>query len=114
MQTCKTAERSDRACGTYIERRYGAMEPFEGKLTGRLRNGKRLDSRLHFAVNENLAVTCFSAQARRQIDHGPDCGIVETSFETDPTERGVTLSNADTKSKLMSIFAPLGGKTDNI
>src|SRR5436190_24382997 len=111
---CKTAARSDRACASYIESRHRTMEPFKGELTGWLRKRKRLDSRLNLAINEDLAITCLSAKARRQIDHGPNCSIVKSSFEPDPTERGVTLSNADAKSKLMSMLVPFGGETHNV
>ena len=108
---CKMAARSDRASGSYIECRNRPMQTLKSELPRLLGRGERLHRRLDFAVDENLAVGGFAAQARRQVDHGADRGVVEASFEADATERGVPLSDADTKAEFMAVLAPFGGKT---
>ena len=82
------------------------MQTLERELPSLLRGGERLDGGLHLAVDQDLAVGGFAAQARREVDHGADGGIVEAPFEADAAERGVALGDADAEAELMAVLAP--------
>src|SRR3954447_3630744 len=91
---------------TYTESLNRSLKTFERQFARGIGYVPRLDRCLHFGVDKNFAVLGIAAQARCQIDHRTDRGIVEAALESDPAKRGVAVGNADAKSKLVTVFAP--------
>src|SRR6266704_4090641 len=57
-------------------------------------------------VDEDLAALRFVREARREIDHAADGGIVPAPLEPECAERGIALGDADAERELVAKLHP--------
>jgi hypothetical protein len=57
-------------------------------------------------ADQDFAVGGLVAQARGEIRHRTDRGVVEPPLETDPAERGITLRDTDSEAKPVAMLVP--------
>jgi hypothetical protein len=83
----------------HVRRRDRTMEAFEDKRVQRLKIDHALDGGAHFIVDQSLSVFGLAAEARGEIRYDADRGIFVPAFKADASERGIAVSDADTKAR---------------
>jgi hypothetical protein len=69
------------------------VDSFEQELANRLGVGRRLDGRMHFAVDEDLSAARFAAQPRRDMHYRADRSVVVSTIEADAAERRIAVGD---------------------
>ena len=92
--------------GDHIVRRQRSPYPLERKLTHGLDVHGILDLHQHPRADEDLSWLGLIAEARGDIGHCADGGIVEASFKPDGAERSEAVRNADAEADFMPEAAP--------
>src|SRR5262249_9733524 len=85
----------------HIEHRDRPVQTLERQLPGRLGVDQMFDSRLHLAVDQDLAVAALAAEARGEVHDCADRGVVEAALEADAAERCEALRDADAEAELV-------------
>ena len=88
--------------GEHIICRQRPPYPLQRKLTHRLDVHGILDLHQHPRTDEDLSWLGFIAEARGDIGHCADGGIVEASFKADGAERSEAVRDADAKANVMA------------
>src|SRR4051794_29301620 len=78
-----------------IESRHRPMETFQRELTHTLSFDDLFDAAEYALRNERLTSFCLCAEARSEAADGTDGAVIETPFESNGTERGVALRDAN-------------------
>src|SRR5689334_22413156 len=94
----------------YIESRHRPMEPFERELTDAVSFDDLFDAAEYALRNERLTSFCLCAQTRSEAAHRADGAVIETPFETNRTQRGIALRDADADAQVVTAFFPLVGE----
>src|SRR5687768_4975430 len=97
------------------ERRHRLQEAAQLQRPHRLGVGERGDLLLGLGVEQNLAGARLAAQARRQVRHVADRGILPALLEADYPEGGLALGDADSEPhRVAELFPGLGDRHEGL